>query len=270
MVAFGLAVLALGLVARGDGLAGAAIPLGAQQQINLAVIAVDARIGGDVVHSSGTVVDPARGLVLTSNSAIWGASSLRVGTALGLLYGRVVARAPCDDLALIETLPQLPGLVALPHATGAPSAGDLLTSIGRRRADPDLGSNSLLQIPALRADATGTKRLRLDSRLVPEATGGPLVDGHGQLVGMALAGTAGDLGSPTRVLSTNAIDTRMAELRRGPRTLYVGWRSQYTCAGRLNDATKAAHPGFQRRDAWLTAPVHVTRLPGTQVLDSSG
>jgi S1-C subfamily serine protease len=268
MVVLSLAVVALGLVVRGDGPARAAAPPDSQQRINLAVVAIDARIGGDTVHSSGTVVDPARGLILTSNSAIWGATSLRLGTALGLLYGRVVARAPCDDLALIETLPQLPGLAALPLATGAPRPGDLVTSVGRRRANPDFGANSLLQIPALQAAAVGTKRLALDSRLVPESIGGPLIDGQGQLIGIAVGGTGSDPASPTRALSMNAISDRLDELRPGPRTLYVGWRSQYSCAGRLNSSTKAAHPGFKQRDAWLTAPVDVTRLPGTEVLDA--
>ncbi len=192
MVAFGLAIVSLGLVARNDRPAGASAALPRQQQINLAVVAIDARIGGDVVHSSGTVIDANRGLVLTSNRAVWGATSLRIGTALGLVYGRVVARAPCDDLALLEMLPQLPGLVALPRAAGRPGPGQLVTSVGRRRVDPDLAANSLLQIPALRAAARGTSRITLDGRLVPEALGGPLIDTEGRLVGIAQAGL-GDL-----------------------------------------------------------------------------
>src|SRR3954454_17927532 len=168
MVAFGLVVLVLGLVARGDLSAGASAPLAPQQQVDLAVVAIDARIGDDVVHSSGTVIDADRGLVLTSNRGVWGATSLRIGTALGLVYGRVVARAPCDDLALVEMFPQLPGLVALPRAAGVPAQGQLVTAVGRRRGDPDLASQSLLQIPALRPAAQGTPRITADGRLVPE------------------------------------------------------------------------------------------------------
>src|SRR5262249_28728563 len=39
----------------------------------LGVVAVDARIGGDVVHSSGIVVDGESGLVLTAAHGVWGA-----------------------------------------------------------------------------------------------------------------------------------------------------------------------------------------------------
>jgi S1-C subfamily serine protease len=268
MVAFGLVVLALGLVARGDRPAGASAPPAPQQQINLAVVAIDARIGGDVVHSSGTVIDANRGRVLTSNRAIWGATSLRIGTALGLVYGRVLARAPCDDLAVIEMLPHLPGLVALPRAAAVPAPGQLVTSVGRRRADPNLGANSLLQIPALRAAAVrGASRITLDARLVPEAIGGPLVDPQGRLVGIAQAPLGGFPAAPTRALISTAIDNRLSRLRPGPRTVYVGWRSQYGCAGRLTRTTKAEHPAFRNRDAWLNRPVPATRLPGTEVLD---
>src|SRR4051794_27208223 len=266
-VALGLVVLALGLVARGDRPADGSAVLAPQQQVNLAVVAIDARIGGDVVHSSGTVIDADRGLVLTSNRAIWGATSLRIGTALGLVYGRVVARAPCDDLALVEMFPQLPGLVALPRAAGVPAPGQLVTSVGRRRVDPDLASQSLLQIPALRAAAQGATRITPEGGLVPGAIGGPLIDPQGGLVGIAQAGL-GRLPAPSRALSSTAIENRLRRLHPGPRAVYVGWRSQYECAGRLNAALKSEHPAFKARDAWLNAPVPATRLPGTEVLDT--
>ena len=72
---------------------------------------------------------------------MWGAKSLRVTTGLGVLHGRIVARAPCADLALVEVEPRVPGLVALPTAGGSePPASDLLKAVGRREADPDLGT----------------------------------------------------------------------------------------------------------------------------------
>src|SRR4051812_34054560 len=237
MVAFGLVVLVLGLVARGDLSAGASARLAPQQQVDLAVVAIDALIGDDVVHSSGTVIDADRGLVLTSNRAIWGATSLRIGTALGLVYGRVVARAPCDDLAILEMLPQLPGLVALPRATGVPAPGQLVTSVGRRRADPNFGANSLLQIPALRAAAVqGASRITLDARLVPEAIGGPLIDSRGRLVGIAQAPLGGFPAAPTRALVSTAIENPLSRLRPGPRTVYPGSRSEHACGGRRSRA----------------------------------
>jgi S1-C subfamily serine protease len=266
LVVLGVAVVSIGLVAPSGGADGASPSIDLAQRINLAVVAIEARVGDDTVHNSGTIIDADRGLVLTSNRSVWGATSLRIGTGLGLLYGRIVARAPCDDIAILETYPQIPGLLTLPLASAAPPTGELLTAIGRRRANPDLGPESLLRIPALTGALLGTKRIRLDAELMPEATGGPLVDHTGRLVGMAQAVTGP--AARTKVLAASALQRRLSELRPGPREIYVGWRSQYRCSGHLNAATKAAHPAFEPRDAQLNAPVPATRLPGTGGLDA--
>jgi S1-C subfamily serine protease len=267
LIACAVAVISMAVIARGDGPAGASAPPDLQQRINLAVVAIDALVGGDSMHSSGAVIDADRGLVLTSNRAVWGATSLRVGTGLGLVYGRILARAPCNDLALVQLEPQLPGLVALPRATAPPAPGQLLTAVGRRRANPDLGPDSLLKIPALRAVAGGSNRISLDAPLLPESTGGPIVDPNGRLVGMVVTGSANDAAAPTRAMASPAIEKRLSELKPGPRAVYVGWRSQYRCAAQLNAATKAAHPAFEVRDAWINAPVPATRVPGAGGVD---
>src|SRR4051812_37771506 len=145
-------------------------------RLNLGVVAVEARVGGDAVHGSGTVVDADRGLVLTSARAVWGATSLKLSTGLGILYGRIVARAPCDELALVETQPRVPGLVSLSAAPGRPPApGAFVPPSGRRLADSGSG---LLPLPA----RVATAPLRLDALLVPEAAGGPILDAGNRLV----------------------------------------------------------------------------------------
>jgi hypothetical protein len=65
-----------------------------------------------------------------------------------------------------------------------------------------------------------------------------------------------------------AIRQRLGELKPGGRQVYVGWRDQYRCVGKLNADTKAAHPGFKTRDAWLNAPVPATRVPGVGEVDN--
>src|SRR3954454_25067477 len=115
-------------------------------RLNLGVVAIEARVGGDAVHSSGTVIDAERGLVLASARAVWGATSLKLSTGLGILHGRIVARAPCDDLALVETQPRVPGLVSLADRAGStPPTGALVTAYGRRLTTPGEG---LLTLPA--------------------------------------------------------------------------------------------------------------------------
>jgi S1-C subfamily serine protease len=228
-----------------------AVPL--PDRVNLGVVAVEARVGGDAVHGSGTVIDAERGLVLTSARAVWGATSLKLDTGLGVLHGRIVARAPCYGLALLETQPRVPGLESLAAGPGpTPAAGALVTVYGRRLARPGTG---LLTLPARVAEAP----LRLDAPLVPEAAGGPVLDGQGRLLG--IASVAGG------TLAWDDVKRRLDELRPGPRRVFAGWRGQYDCVARLHRATRAAHPAFRPRDARLTAPVPATRIPGAEELD---
>jgi Trypsin-like peptidase domain len=250
--------------------------LSKDRRLSLSVVAVEARIGGDEVRSSGTVIDGARGLVLTSAHSVWGATDLRVTTGIGVLHGRVLARAPCDDLALLETQPRLPGLAGLPGA-GTPQPSAVMTSVGRR-ASGDYGPDSLLEIPVRATESTphGIAALRLpglqhavplDSDLVVESTGGPLLDRRGRPVAMAVVAGSPNGRTTAVALPWDTVKQRIAELRPGPQRVFVGWRSQYRCVARMQAFIKAAHPAFQPRDAKLIKPITVSRLPGTEELD---
>jgi S1-C subfamily serine protease len=237
------------------------------QKLELGLVAVGARIGDDSVRSSGIVIDAGAGLILTTAHTVWGARSLKLDTPVGVLHGRIVARAPCDDLALLETYPRIPGLaspVAAPSSS--PARGQVLRSVGRRRID---GGDGLLSIP-VRAGGAATataplppKATALDAPLVPEVSGGPVLDQAGRLVGMAIARDS----RAGLALRWTTIRQRLDELRPGPREVYVGWRDQYRCVSAQHAYARAHHPGFHARDARLNAHVPATRLPGTEALD---
>ena len=238
---------------QGPGQAG---PGGAR--LGLATVAVEARIGDDRVQSSGTVIDPDRGLVLTSNHTLWGASSLRLHTGLGVLLGRIVARAPCEDVALVETQPRLPGLAALAPARGAaPAAGDALTVAVRRTG---AGTDELLQVPVHPEAAGGP--VRIDAGL-PALHDVVRLDERGRFVAMAVAGD--DAGGAAIPAAT--VTRLLSELRPGTNRRYRGWGRYYRCAPALHRYASATHPGFSPDDARLDEPVPATRLPGTEELD---
>ena len=104
--------------------------------------------------------------------------------------------------------------------------------MGRRATGADVGSTSLLSIP-VRASGGGVRVLaglrlraldgtaRLDSDLVSEATGGPLLDRRGRPVGMALVAGPVERRSTAVALPWTAIQTRLKRLRPGPRSVYV-------------------------------------------------
>ena len=77
----------------------AAPPPSPQARLDLGVVGIGARIGSDVSRASGFVIDGDRGLVVTSAHAVWGARSLKLATALGVLHGRI-------DQELVVPTPQ--------------------------------------------------------------------------------------------------------------------------------------------------------------------
>jgi S1-C subfamily serine protease len=251
----------------------AASPPTAAQRLDLGVVGIDARIGDRDTLGSGFVIDGARGLVLAAAHSVWGARSLKLSTGLGVLHGRIVARAPCNDLAVLELYPLIPGLAALPTAPVGSTGDQLLRSLGRRRTDPGAAAEAIASIPVRTTSVPQPSGARLplpsagiplDSPLVPEISGGPVVDRASRLVGMAEAMGAPGAASPAVTVPWARIKQRLGELRPGTRRVYVGWADQYRCAGRQHAYARAMHPGYRERDARLDAPVAPTRLPGTR------
>jgi S1-C subfamily serine protease len=238
-----------------------------EARLDLGLVAISARIGRKVVHSSGTVVDGDRGLILTSAHSVWGATSLKLATGVAVVYGRIVARSPCDDLALVETQPWVPGMVALPRARG-PLAPGRLTAVARRW--DDAGG----RIVTTTAQAAGRRRrgapllaaidggVGLRGALAPEASGGPVLDAAGRVVAITDV-----VRGRTAAVPIGLVRRRMHDLRPGPGTLFVGWNEYYRCAPLEHAYAEASYPGFRREDARLNAPVAATRLPGTGSLD---
>jgi S1-C subfamily serine protease len=241
--------------------------------VDLAVVAIDAQIGDATVHSSGFVFDGDRGRVLTSAHGVWGARSLKVTTALGVLHGRIIARAPCHDLAVLSVEPRIPGLVSLPMAPASdPASGQRLRAVGRRRTDPDAQDSGMAGIPV---EAQGRERpqplgpllpiqpaaIPLDSRLLPEVSGGPVIDSAGRLVGMA---QAADDSSRALVVPMYRINSWLGLLRPGERAVYSGWGDEYRCTPQEHAYARATYPGYRPADAKLNMPITPTRVPGTE------
>ena len=242
----------------------------------LGVVGLQARIGRDDVRSSGIVIDADNGLVLTNAHSLWGAKSLRVATGLAVLFGRIVARDACDDLAIVELQPRVPGLSALLTRTSE-TDDRWVEALGRRFARPVRGQDALVRVPAQLQSGTETRRPRalptapqvieLDSPLVPEATGAALLDREGDLWGMAQVIAPARRAPRAFGIPVGLIEERLGELEPGPRTVFVGWRDRYRCAPRLHAYNREAHPGFKPKDAHFNRRVPATRVPGTERLD---
>jgi len=194
-----------------------------------------------------------------------------------VLHGRIVARDSCDDLAVLETQPRLPGLVAIPPTSDDTQlAGQPIVAVRRRGVLPRGGGPDLIT-GRVAVQASVARRLfpgvapkgavTLDAPDLPAtASGAPLLGADGRLAG--LAQIVQRAGRTTRTaLPWETIRARLGELQPGGRAQYVGWRRHYRCNDALQDYVSARHPAFRPRDARLNAPVPATRLPGTEGLD---
>jgi hypothetical protein len=246
------------------------------ERLDLSVVAVTARIGGDLEQSSGVIVDTERGLILTTAHGIWGARSLKVSSGIAVLHGRIVARDACDNLAVLETQPRLPGLVAVrPSADAALPPGAPAVAVRRLEGLPSQERAELVSqrvgIPAGKAGALLPGLRPADSRpvdgvLPASASGAPLMGADGRLAGLAQVVKSN--GTTTRTaLPWATIGARLRQLAPGGQAQYVGWRRYYRCADALHRYASERHPAYRRGDAQLTAPVPVTRLKGTERVD---
>ena len=246
------------------------------QRLDLGVVGITARIAGDRVHSTGVVLDVDRGLIVTTAHGVWGARSLKIATGIAVLHGRIVARDTCDDLAVLETQPRLPGLVAVRPTGDVPlAAGQPIVAVRRRAGLPSGGRPDLItRRVAVTGAAGGSTRgvaarhaVGIDAPGLPAASSGaPLIGADGRLVGLAQV-VAGRKRTLRAALPWITIDERLRELRPGGRAAYVGWRRHYRCAGALHRYAANRHPGYRHGDAQLNAPVPATRLPGTAEVD---
>ena len=164
----------------------------------------------------------------------------------------------------METQPWVPGLAALPQARGRLAPGPL-TAIerawdGRVTSIPArVSAGALPSVPLLSAIETG---MPLRGTLVPQASGGPLLDSAGRVAGVVTVARGRAAAVPMSL-----VRERLGDLRPGQGTIFSGWSEYYRCAPRQHAYAAAEYPGFHRRDARLDAPVRASRLPGTGGLD---
>lgn len=162
-------------------------------------------------------------LALTAYHVVFGAQQLSVRTSSGQVYPvTVVGYDDVQDLALLKvggsgTTPKLP------LARGLPQAGEAVFAVGNGGTAflrPQLGRVTALGAHSAEADLNaGT--LETNLTVFPGDSGGPLLNGKGQVVGVvnhvAWSGGDNDEDGEYRAYAIPLLegDTRLADLRRG-------------------------------------------------------
>ena len=141
--------------------------------------AIEARSAATSCASSGTVSTPTRGLVLTSAHSSGARLRCSSTPASASCTGGSSPARRATDLALVETQPRVPGLLAADARPRPRRAARPPASAAAARGP----ATALLTLPARVSAAP----LGSDAPLVPEAAGGPVLDAEGRLVGIGAA-----------------------------------------------------------------------------------
>ena len=221
------------------------------------------KIGGLHAHGSGVIYDARRGLVLTSNHLVEGAGSIKVRVnERTQVQGRAVARAQCDDIALLALNPKPTGLVQialggdkkLREGEAVTSLGYLLPPDGQQRLLTASGAASALDVPGqIHPDLPALPSLvRHQAPIEPSSTGGPLVNDRAQLVGLNTVLEEGGDG-PFNAVSSRRVEELLGQLKPGKGSRFSGWGSQHgECHGVMTElyqerlVSHGGRPGIKR------------------------
>jgi len=210
-------------------------------------VAINADDGDFHSHGSGVVIDAERNLVLASNHVVDNARSIEV--TIGeetTVKGRVVARAQCEDLALIGLFPEQEGLVELPLADSSTLAeGDRITTLSYPGLAKTADGKEKLAVTEGRVVVTSASTeltpllpafpalIAHQAPLTHQSTGGVLLDERGNWVGLNLVmpesvASEGPSGLFYAV-PTNRIKQLIDELQPGETSFFAGWEKYHRC-----------------------------------------
>jgi len=194
-----------------------------------------ARGGG----GTGIVVDAEGGRVLTNEHVVRGASSIEVFKGGERSSARVVASAPCEDLAVIELDPPPDGLEALTFGDAEDlEAGDSVVALGfpsslAGRGGPSrrlVATQGTVSVPETSSEL-GAELPRYRSLVQHQApisggnSGGPLLNESGEVVGVnTLRPTsASDIQGQSYSIQSNYVERLLPDLLAGEDRNDVGW-----------------------------------------------
>ena len=212
--------------------------------------------GGRHIHGTGVVYDARRGLVLTSSHYLEAAGSVRVVVnGHTQVRGQPVARAQCNDFAVVALRPRPRDLTAIRFGNSADvSPGDPVTAIGYLHPPGQKEPNMIKTDGGVSSVDGGGRVHRVlpvfpsllmhQAPLQPSMSGGPLVNSRGELVGLVESG-------PWAALPSNYLKKRLAELKPGGAHLFVGWEREHVrchhALRELSDAVMKSHPQAPQR-----------------------
>ncbi len=185
---------------------------------------------------SGVVFDVDQGLVLTNAHVVEGLDKLKVnlGEDPTSSPARIRAVAPCDDLAVIEMIQPPAEAAELTIADRTAERGEHVTALGFPGNFQDFGEESLqttdgtVSNPGITAEEidaslpTYQDLVQHTAPINPGNSGGPLVDDHGEVVGINTLGGA-ETQSQFYAIDSAYVNQILPDLVAGNDRLRMGW-----------------------------------------------
>jgi S1-C subfamily serine protease len=253
------------------------------------VVELSGKRGENTVGGSGVVIDAKKGLVLTNEHVVAGVSALKVkvgDNAATAGPARVLAQAPCDDLAVVQIVNVPAGLKAVKIGSSAKvKSGEQVTALGYPASfsNPETqtvvstnGSVSSVNVSA-EPDPSLPKypsTIQHQAPLNPGNSGGPLVNAKGELIGINTLGNTQQGGRTIQgqyyAIAMDRIKTLLPNLEAGKSQGYVGWSLSPVDQVSLSQAF-ADDPVFQSAKLGSTVQSILQRnnVKGLYVIDST-
>ena len=215
--------------------------------------------GSSTLGGSGVIVDNSKGLILTNAHVVVGLSTLKIMFDDGAESpGQVLARNPCDDMAVVKIVNKPDNLQALTIGDStAVRAGDHVTAIGypeslasgKSKPSATEGSVSTADVAAEPDQSLPkyTSLIQHQAPINPGNSGGPLANDRGELIGI---NTLGNTLQGQRIIqgqsysiSSKKIKADLPDLENSKSSNDVGWDILPTDQA-LKDAVQALGYGF--------------------------
>jgi len=202
---------------------------------------------GQHAHGSGVIWDAHRGLVLTSDHLVENAGSGSIDVVVNdqtPVHARLVARAQCNDIAILELHPKPTAMTAIQVGdSSALAVGSQVTALGylkpasapKPKPIATIGAVSAVDVPdSLSPDLPEFPKVVLhQAPLQDQMSGGPLVNDRGQLVGVSTPVPGAPSTGQFAAVSSSYLKRRISELRPDAKGLFHGWKDQHACHGKM-------------------------------------
>jgi S1-C subfamily serine protease len=202
---------------------------------------------GKHAHGSGVIWNARRGLVLTSDHIVENAGSGSIEVVVNgqpAVHARLVARAQCNDVAILELHPKPTGMTAVQVGdSSALAVGSQVTALGylkpasapKPKPIATNGAVSAVDVGAsLTPDLPDFPKVVLhQAPLQAQMSGGPLVNDRGQLVGVSTLVPGAPSTGQFAAVSSSYLKRRISELKPDETGSFAGWKDQHACHGMM-------------------------------------